>query len=494
MALLACTKASGFSGQRQVAGPGPRKVGSKRKLSEGTGPRGDRPPPNPEATDVAPSGAGQHKRPVEGHTSLLNARRERGRQKLLQRLKDLLQGLDRAQRLDVLTNRFSEAQRAELERWMVTSAKSKTQPISKSRSKRPAPSQGGSRKRAPPLSAAHSHKAEERFCWQAVEDDFPPPQRGLSARVWKSLCTGAERPPGLVIHARRNSDECWFSTVVTVGGLRLLTKETRSLNEALKHHACLAVLKGQITDGDPATFELSFRWAVTDGLREHGFEAEALGLRFCVCLAVLWLPRPLVTPPFKATGASLDAGLRAWRLLGEARGAANRRGTVLQVQTPAEICAAWLRIRAAYMEAVATFGPGQTEVAAARVASMETAQLQRRELMLERWNRRQMAAEELRQRRAAAADRRALQREQETMLAEDAQSKHLRKYQVRSDRPRAHSSTWSDKACRSIKAIDLLLLRWQRLEKRYLVQRPDKLKPTAAQRSSARAGFKTGRA
>lgn len=444
------------------------KVGSKRKLREGTGPGGDRPPPNPEAIDVAPSQAGQHKRPVEGRTSRLNARRERGRQKLLQRLKDLLQGLDRAQRLDVLTNRFSEAQRADLERWMLTSAKSKTQPISKSRSKRPAqPWQGGSRKRAPPLSAAHSHKAEERFSWPV--DDFP--QRGLSARVWKSLCTGSERPPGLVIHARRNSDECWFSTVVTVGGLRLLTKETRSLNEALKHHACLALLKRQITDADPATFELSFRWAVTDGLREHGFEAEALGLRFCVCLAVLWLPRPLVTPPFKAAGASLDAGLRAWRLLGEARGAANRRGTVLQVQTPAEICASWLRIRAAYLEAVATFGPGQTEVAAARVASMETAQLQRRELMLERWNRRQMAAEELRQRRAAAADRRALQREQETMLAEDAQSKHLRKYQVRCDLlPHAHSSTRSDKACRSIKAIDLLLLRWQRLEKRYMVR------------------------
>lgn len=73
-------------------------------------------------------------------------------------------------------------------------------------------------------------------------------------------------------------------------------------------------------------------------------------------LSVLWVRRPLLTPPFHATGETLEVGLRAWRRLGEARGVVPRRGTVLRVLSPKEIADAWMRIRTTYLEIMVEAG------------------------------------------------------------------------------------------------------------------------------------------
>jgi|ERR1711971_239835 len=155
----------------------------------------------------------------------------------------------------------------------------------------------------------------------------------------------------------------------------------------------------------PASFEDRFREVLATSLREHGLDARAMGLRFCVCLAALWLPRPLITPPFRAEGKAMDAGLHAWRRLGEARGLVLQRGSVLQILSPDEIAAAWGRVRAAYLDIVSELAAGeqpqafkQREAAFARLRALEAAQRRQREKQLERWNSRQMAQEEANQR------------------------------------------------------------------------------------------------
>merc|ERR1719276_132255 len=79
------------------------------------------------------------------------------------------------------------------------------------------------------------------------------------------------------------------------------------------------------------SFEERVKDAVHESLAERGLDVEVMGLRFRVVLAVLWLPQQLLTPCFSAQGEPMDAGLRAWRRLSQARGHVPQRGTVLGV-------------------------------------------------------------------------------------------------------------------------------------------------------------------
>eukprot|EP00435_Cladocopium_sp_Y103_P052452 s1644_g16.t1 len=167
--------------------------------------------------------------------------------------------------------------------------------------------------------------------------------------------------------------------------------------------SALVDMKKRMEGVGQAAFEARFREVLAACMAEHQLQPRAMGLRFCVLLSSLWLPRPLATPPFLAEGQGLDAGLCAWRRLGEARGAVLRRGSVLQVQSPEEIAATWSRVRSAYLDAVAASSAGGDKrkgiEAAARLQVLEAAQAGQRERQLERWNRRRMAQEEAMQRR-----------------------------------------------------------------------------------------------
>ncbi|CAK0811702.1 unnamed protein product [Prorocentrum cordatum] len=186
-----------------------------------------------------------------------------------------------------------------------------------------------------------------------------------------------------------------------------MTKEGRSLEAARRFHAALVEVKCRVDAGAPGAsepFEDRFRGAVAACLARHRLDPHAMGLRFTVCLAALWLPRPLVTPAFGAAGEAMDAGLRAWRRLGEARGSVPKRGHVLQVVSPVEIQRTWARVRAAYLDVVGEAG-GSRVRAAGRLDALEAQQRERQERQLQRWNCRRMAEEEALQRRRAQGPR-----------------------------------------------------------------------------------------
>lgn len=174
-----------------------------------------------------------------------------------------------------------------------------------------------------------------------------------------------------------------------------MTREVGSLQLALAFRDVLLEIRRRATIASDDAFESCFKEAVRKSLVEHNLDAETLGLRFCIILSVLWLPRPLITPCFRAFGESMEAGLRAWHRLGEARGFVPQRGTVLGVLSPADIAKSWARVRAAYISVLPESGAAAAE---ARLDALEVMRSRRAEIQFEKWSRSRMAGEERRQR------------------------------------------------------------------------------------------------
>lgn len=339
--------------------------------------------------------------PLGSRSGPASCRSVEERRKLLARIQKLLGGLRRPVRQAVLAERLSQPQRLALEQWMLGQC-----------------------------SAAPAYKAS------------------AEPRVLSSRKAPEARPIGLVVHRRRDTGECYYSVVITVGRLRLLTREVRDIKEALRFHAALDDMKKQLGDyaKDLATFEARFKEALSYSLQKHELKPAPMGLRFCVCLAPLWLPKPLITPPFRAEGPDMEAGLHAWRQLGEARGSVPRRGSVLEVLSPEEIAASWARIRTAYLEILASKTTSlEASSIAARLEALEAVQQVRQDSQLQRWNQRQMAREETMQRQCA-----------ERHKAQDG---------TKSGRMGKGELGTSLKTSRSLRAIDTLLLRWERQDR-----------------------------
>merc|ERR1719276_475102 len=141
------------------------------------------------------------------------------------------------------------------------------------------------------------------------------------------------------------------------------------------------------------SFEERVKDAVHESLAERGLDVEVMGLRFRVVLAVLWLPQQLLTPCFSAQGEPMDAGLRAWRRLSQARGHVPQRGTVLGILSPEEIAASWARVRAAYLDVLRDTGK-EMLLAESRLKVLEVQRCRRADVQFEKWNRARMASEE----------------------------------------------------------------------------------------------------
>ncbi|CAJ1328374.1 unnamed protein product [Effrenium voratum] len=307
-----------------------------------------------------------------------SARLGKSGESLLQGLHQLLQRLDQRVRRSVLSKRFTEVQRREFERWMLA--------------------RGGE-------SSAVKAEMPGRVSKVTRKVKARDSKASLAA-VFRDK-EGIAHVPGLVVHSKLG-EQARYSAIVTIGRVRLLTKEHQSLEVARDFRTALVDFKQRMEGVEQADFEDRFRTVLVECLEEHGLEPRAMGLRFCVVMASLWLPRPLVTPPFLAEGQAMDAGLRAWRRLSDARGHVLRRGSVLQVLSPEEIAATWARIRSSYLEAVAEAAciaecsevkcRKDMEAAAFRLQALEAAQGGRQEKQLERWNRRKMAQEEALQR------------------------------------------------------------------------------------------------
>ncbi|CAE7592972.1 unnamed protein product [Symbiodinium sp. CCMP2592] len=310
---------------------------------------------------------------------------------LLKGLHRLLQRLNHQVRRTVLETRFTEAQRYDFERWMLSrSVVSCRSPLPRT------------------LCKQDVRKARKKH---------QKPSKSSKKASLAALCrlkNGLPHQPGLIVHSRQGREERYYSVVLTVGRIRLLTREHRDLQVVKVFHAALVAFKKRMEGVAQASFEERFRQELRSSLDEHKLNPGAMGLRFCICLAPLW-SRPLVTPPFRAEGEALDAGLLAWRRLGEARGWVPRRGSVLQVLSPEDIAASWSRVRRVYLEVLEADCQSirresakrlKAETAIFRLSELEAAQAGLQEKRLERWNQQQMAKEEASQRRNACLSKR----------------------------------------------------------------------------------------
>jgi len=342
------------------------------------------------------------------------AKAEDGNHKRLARLYSLLKALTKEQRKEVLLHKFSQAQRVSFEQWLSCHRHLvDSQPVPNRKQVVTETSKRGS----PPDECTRS--AKRRIAGSMPKECTRAPRRPCAGKrpSGKRSSQGEDLATCLTSRMRRGTQDIVYTVTVSIGRIRLQSKEERSYQAAKRAHAAMVAIKdlmGSVTEDcthasslpSPVgeSFEDRFRTAVEMSMSQHRLRAEDIGLRFCVCLPALWLPRPLRTPTFTAEGAAMDAGLRVWRRLMEARGQVPRRGSVLKVQNPEDLANAWARIRQAYAEIMDESGYPPTEVAK-KLDVLEKARAAAEEDQLQRWNRSRMAEEEKMQRRAQVSDK-----------------------------------------------------------------------------------------
>lgn len=215
--------------------------------------------------------------------------------------------------------------------------------------------------------------------------------------------------PGITRNFQNGAKDCYYSANVGIrGGIRLLSKADRDLRVALGFRAVLASIQkrvagcscgsGELDGAAKSSFEDNFRAAVLGTLAEQRLDPQAMGLRFYVRVRSLWVPQPLSTPAYAI--AELEAGLRAWRLLREARGLGTEGA-----------CGGshWETLRQAYLGVMEEAGRCTARVAARldRLRQVQLARQERRARVLERTRN---AAESRRQARQERAQARAAER------------------------------------------------------------------------------------
>uniref|UniRef100_A0A7S4PTQ4 Uncharacterized protein n=1 Tax=Alexandrium monilatum TaxID=311494 RepID=A0A7S4PTQ4_9DINO len=327
--------------------------------------------------------------------------------RLLRRMHAVLHEMPPERRLAALRMQFSEPQRLALERWMLAERATRrmhsstcdafsTGPRKSSRAKRlgSATTAFG----APPVAALP----------QKDRRDQRRPARGDQQK------RGVKRPRDVPMETAKPTEEklwswksgagisgilknqqlqgCFYTAQITLGSLQLMSKADRSLSAVLGFRDVLLAIRRRTAEGHGGSFEQRFREAVSTTLAEVGPEAGAMGLRFKVSLSLLWASRRLSTRAWPLT--SPEPGLRARRMLREARGGADRgRQCVLRDASPGELAEAWERLCHAYRAVMAEARCRQGAVEA-RLASIHREQLAQQERHLEVWNRERMASED----------------------------------------------------------------------------------------------------
>mmetsp|Transcript_51470 Transcript_51470/g.166936 ORF Transcript_51470/g.166936 Transcript_51470/m.166936 type:complete len:757 (+) Transcript_51470:359-2629(+) len=332
---------------------------------------------------------------------------------LVKRLHTLLQRLPQHKRRFILEHRLSEDQRLTLEAWILKGrmAKPATHQQRQSRQCR----RDALLRATPPDCRSKQVRAHacgnSRNSWcratklreQRKRPRFIAPPSPLSTSASPAPARTPKRKQevgeleGLTRHFRGlGLARCtYYSSEITVEGLRLLTKTARDPEVALRYHSALkAIQRG--TSKSTGSFESRFRSALSETMAEFGVTPEIMGLKCVVSLHVLWVSRPLRTSPYSVT-KHLDEGLRAWRRLHEARGTIGHRNGVLRNHSPQELECQWARLRQEFL-ALASESRGRTAHVEAMLDQAQAEHAERQEKQLERWNALRMAEEERTQR------------------------------------------------------------------------------------------------
>ncbi|CAK0799206.1 unnamed protein product, partial [Prorocentrum cordatum] len=165
------------------------------------------------------------------------------------------------------------------------------------------------------------------------------------------------------VHSHRRKGRLLYRASIVAGPFRITTGFSASPDRAEQHLQILHSLRDRICAATGSAVEgggycrgveARFRAAVATEPRPLGFGPGAPRLYFYASVpAGYWVGRPLTTPSFPVADG-LEVGLQAWRRLSEARGAVflgrTNRYTMLQHHDPAELDAAWIRLRQVHID------------------------------------------------------------------------------------------------------------------------------------------------
>jgi len=241
-------------------------------------------------------------------------------QPLLRRLWRLLSQLPMERRRTLLLFRFNERQRQLLERWKLHQ-----------------PELGKALVMPNRKSAKLDGKAASR---SSQRTEGPSMQKALTRK---------SETPGIMRYYRNKAQTCYYAAHASIGCLQLLTKTERQLEVATRYLAVLLLIRRHTLESKASgaqSFEDCFKQAVAKELSAE--EAQAMGLRFVVTIRTLDSSRKLRSPPYRV--ADIDAGLRAWRLLTEAK--AQRQGESVGATGDAR----WLKMSQAYTKVMEQAG------------------------------------------------------------------------------------------------------------------------------------------
>jgi len=262
----------------------------------------------------------------------------------LGRLYRLLKLVTPEARRMLLKQRFSQAQRLALERWILE----------------------------------HRAAYHDEPCEPASQH---PKRRPLPS----SGCAG--------VYSRRSGTRLLYAAAGIVGPFRLSTRFVADLGTAIGFRQVISTFSRRVLACGGEAVDEAFARTVAEetlaGTSSRGPWA-AMGLRFAVAISArYWVGRQLLTPRY-AVPAGTEAGLRAWRRLNEARGLVYRghtnRYSIIQRHTPSQLEEAWRRLREAHLDVWAEAGKDRSKVAAQIGALEERHQAHRRRLAA-RWDR-----------------------------------------------------------------------------------------------------------
>lgn len=244
----------------------------------------------------------------------------------------------RPERRRHLAERFSQAQRLALERWILDGGLA-------------CQSGGGARSPTPLGRATEGSKALRR----------------------------GRRGPGRGVHCRVHGGRQLYRAAATVGPFHVASRYDADLTTAERFRDVLHGVARRVAEAtSDSEVERSFRAALADEPRKWGLNGcEDMCLCFTVSVSAKhWVGRPLVTPRFALT--KLEEGLRAWRKLRQARalvgnGPMNRYS---QKRLP-NLDAAWQPLSQAFLDAWALAGRSAVSKAARKLEALRERHKQR---------------------------------------------------------------------------------------------------------------------
>lgn len=318
-------------------------------------------------------------------------RRRRGLAHLPERILELLQGLGRQARSDVLSKRLAEWQRKELEQLLLRQRDVSQLP-----------------KSGPPVAAALKQVTLPKKVSQGVQrlarkPPLVPRKRARATR--REQAVKATEHGIFCRHARGGTK---YRACISFSNLRLQARPRSSLLEAQHDLTCLASIRQRVAAGS-GLFEHRVRTAMAE--IEAGPRS---GITFQVACAIF--RHVLLSPVFEA--GDFDSALAAWRRV---RAALQRPEETCMGRppgrSPAQSRELWLRLRRVYQELWLEAGAtaGRVSKSLERIEELAEAHLQRE---WESWNRAKMAAEERAQRRVLRRE----QQENQRMAKEDREA------------------------------------------------------------------------